>query len=248
MHCGSAGVHFFAAMRARAAHTRARPLRVTNRGAYLTTRGFAVTTALATAPVAQAAAAVAPSAAPAATVAGSDVFGPGLRSVVLYQYDSCPFCNRVRAYLDYARIPYTVVEVNPLLKSELSWSGDYKKVPVAVINGVRVVDSTCIIDMLEMLLRRSAALGSSKSSTPDGLATVRLSGVEAVGHGTQREAERRAWVDARLVRLLSPNIYRTLPEAWQVRSKHRVMHACRGLESVISWCRFSPQNDRPSST
>jgi glutaredoxin len=46
----------------------------------------------------------------------------------LYQYDPCPFCNKVRAVLDYHKLPYTVVEVNPMRKKELAFSKDYKKV------------------------------------------------------------------------------------------------------------------------
>ena len=63
------------------------------------------------------------------------------KEVVLYQYATCPFCNKVRrewlrhvawwsrdaplqlkAFLDYHKIPYKVVEVNPLTKKELKWS------------------------------------------------------------------------------------------------------------------------------
>jgi hypothetical protein len=44
------------------------------------------------------------------------------------QYDPCPFCNKARAYLDFHRIPYRAVEVNPITKRELAFS-DYKKVP-----------------------------------------------------------------------------------------------------------------------
>ncbi|KAL3574987.1 hypothetical protein D5086_023088 [Populus alba] len=36
------------------------------------------------------------------------------KEVVLYQYEACPFCNKVKAYLDYYDIPYKVVEVNPI--------------------------------------------------------------------------------------------------------------------------------------
>lgn len=54
--------------------------------------------------------------------------------MTLYQYDVCPFCNKVKAMLDFHAIPYDVVEVNPLFKSELAFS-EYKKVPVLVIDG-----------------------------------------------------------------------------------------------------------------
>lgn len=49
--------------------------------------------------------------------------------------------NKVRAYLDHARIPYVVVEVDPVLKGQLGFSS-YRKVPVAVVNGVQINDSS----------------------------------------------------------------------------------------------------------
>ena len=41
------------------------------------------------------------------------------------------------------------MEVNPLTKREIGFSKDYKKVPVVVIDGVQVNDSTAIIDAIE---------------------------------------------------------------------------------------------------
>lgn len=53
--------------------------------------------------------------------------------VTLYQYQTCPFCCKVRAFLDYYGIPYDVVEVNPVLRQQTKWSPKYRKVPIAVI-------------------------------------------------------------------------------------------------------------------
>ena len=103
------------------------------------------------------------------------------------------------------------MEVDPLLKSQLAWSRDYRKVPIAVINGRRVVDSSAIIDYCEELLGRDGGGGG-----------VHLAGLSPLGSGTPRERSRREWVDSRLVRLLTPNIYRTLPEAWQASCGRRV--------------------------
>ncbi|KAL5995693.1 hypothetical protein ACLOJK_041809 [Asimina triloba] len=69
------------------------------------------------------------------------------RDVVLYQYEACPFCNKVKAFLDYHGIPYKVVEVNPLSKKEIKWS-DYKKVPILTVDGEPLVDSSDIINKL----------------------------------------------------------------------------------------------------
>ncbi|CAN6682868.1 unnamed protein product [Malus baccata var. baccata] len=42
------------------------------------------------------------------------------KDVVLYQYEACPFCNKVRAFLDYYNIPYKVMEVNPINRKRLN--------------------------------------------------------------------------------------------------------------------------------
>lgn len=47
------------------------------------------------------------------------------------------------AFLDYYDIPYKVVEVNPLSKKETKWS-EYKKVPILMVDGVQMVDSSGI--------------------------------------------------------------------------------------------------------
>ena len=54
-----------------------------------------------------------------------------LPQLTFYQYRTCPFCCKARAYLNYCDIPYTVVEVNPLFKREMKFS-QYKKVPFIV--------------------------------------------------------------------------------------------------------------------
>ena len=50
----------------------------------------------------------------------------------LFQYQICPFCNIVKSTLDYTKVPYETIEVNPLTKAEIKsepLSGEYKKVP-----------------------------------------------------------------------------------------------------------------------
>lgn len=51
----------------------------------------------------------------------------------------------ISAFLDYYDIPYKVVEVNPISKKEIKWS-DYKKVPILMVDGEQLVDSsgTCL--------------------------------------------------------------------------------------------------------
>lgn len=49
--------------------------------------------------------------------------------------------SAIAAFLDYYDIPYKIVEVNPLSKKEIKWS-DYKKVPILMVDGEQMVDSS----------------------------------------------------------------------------------------------------------
>uniref|UniRef100_A0A2N9FR74 Prostaglandin E synthase 2 n=1 Tax=Fagus sylvatica TaxID=28930 RepID=A0A2N9FR74_FAGSY len=117
----------------------------------------------------------------------SHKFSP--KDMVLYQYEACPFCNKVKAFLDYYKIPYEAVEVNPINKKEIKWS-DYKKVPILKVDDEQMVDSSDIIDKLFQRIHPENPV---------------VDGVE--------ETKWRGWVDNHLVHVLSPNIYRTTSEA-----------------------------------
>ncbi|KAL3517082.1 hypothetical protein ACH5RR_023984 [Cinchona calisaya] len=136
----------------------------------------------------------------AASSAADEVYAkeplpPNVRpdDVVLYQYEACPFCNKVKAFLDYYNIPYKIVEVNPLSKKEIKWS-DYKKVPILMVDGEQMVDSSVIIDKLSPKIRPSVAVKPSQEADDE-------------------EKKWRGWVDNHLVHILSPNIYRNTSEA-----------------------------------
>ena len=58
-------------------------------------------------------------------------------NVTLYQFASCPFCNKVRTFLDYYGMTYNIVEVDPIFKKEIKFS-EYRKVPIVVIQGIQV--------------------------------------------------------------------------------------------------------------
>ncbi|KAG6499994.1 hypothetical protein ZIOFF_039808 [Zingiber officinale] len=109
------------------------------------------------------------------------------KDVVLYQYEACPFCNKVKAFLDYHDIRYKIVEVNPLSKKEIEWS-DYKKVPILVVNGEQLINSSDIVRNLDARLH-------PEKVTDD------------------EEAKWLRRVDDHLVHMLAPNIYRTTSEA-----------------------------------
>lgn len=55
----------------------------------------------------------------------------------LYQYQTCPFCCKTRAVLDYYGFDYKIVEVNPLSRKEIKFS-KYRKVPILVSGKVQV--------------------------------------------------------------------------------------------------------------
>ena len=55
----------------------------------------------------------------------------------LYQYATCPFCCKVRAYLDFYGVEYDIVEVNPIFRNEIKFS-EYRKVPILKSGDVQV--------------------------------------------------------------------------------------------------------------
>ncbi|CAF0876993.1 unnamed protein product [Rotaria sp. Silwood1] len=76
-------------------------------------------------------------------------------NVTLYQFVTCPFCCKVRAYLNYNRIPYDIVEVNSVTQKETKWSL-YNSVPIVVIENehIQLNDSNLIISAIESYLRQ----------------------------------------------------------------------------------------------
>ncbi|GAX78327.1 hypothetical protein CEUSTIGMA_g5769.t1 [Chlamydomonas eustigma] len=123
------------------------------------------------------------------------------KSLVLYQYEVCPYCCKVKAALDYYKLPYIVVEVNPLLKSELSWSS-YKKVPVLKMDEEVVVGSSAIVSRLTAEVE--AVSKKSPSKKPVGQSGISI----------EEEVKWRKWVDEKFVKILTANIYRSWSESW----------------------------------
>ncbi|GLC33355.1 hypothetical protein PLESTB_000342200 [Pleodorina starrii] len=181
-------------------------------------------------------------------------------NITLYQYEVCPYCCKVRAFLDYYKLPYTVIEVNPLTKGELKWS-TYKKVPVVQLDEEIVADSSAIMSRLATDIAAArpappppaaaAAAPASTSQPPapaakrssswsfwgsrggDATAAPDVSGATdqapaaaaaaaaapAAAPGApstealSEEIRWRKWVDEKLVKVLTANIYRNWDES-----------------------------------
>ncbi|KAL4660331.1 prostaglandin E synthase 2-like [Arapaima gigas] len=154
--------------------------------------------------------------------------------LTLYQYKTCPFCSKVRAFLDYHGLPYEIVEVNPIMRQEIKWS-EYRKVPVVVLNGtVQINDSSVIISALKTyLISREKTISQIIVCYPE-LRSKNEKGKEVIEYSnkywlmlTENESENlypekdsrkeemkwRQWADDWLVHLISPNVYRTPSEA-----------------------------------
>lgn len=52
--------------------------------------------------------------------------------IVLFQFQTCPYCCKVRAFLDAHGLSYDVVEVDAVLRQSIKWS-KYKKVPIMLV-------------------------------------------------------------------------------------------------------------------
>ena len=61
----------------------------------------------------------------------------GSNAITLYQYQTCPFCCKTRAFLDYHGVQYNVMEVSPVSRREIKFS-KYKAVPFIVGDEVQV--------------------------------------------------------------------------------------------------------------
>ncbi|XP_076747300.1 prostaglandin E synthase 2 isoform X1 [Maylandia zebra] len=158
----------------------------------------------------------------------------GSLKLTLYQYKTCPFCSKVRAFLDYHGLPYEIVEVNPVMRKEIKWS-TYRKVPILMVDGeVQLNDSSVIISSLKTYLVNKKKSMSDilrcypemKSVNDRGKEVIEynnkywlmLSEGETVAVYPQKEMQKeemkwRQWADDWLVHLISPNVYRTTNEA-----------------------------------
>lgn len=133
------------------------------------------------------------------------------KSIIVYQYEVCPFCCKVKTFLDYHKMPYSTVEVNPITKGELSWTS-YRKVPVVKLDDDVVADSSAIISRLQAELN-----AAEPAAAKGGWLRGKQSGSTSAGSRADEEQWRK-WVDERFVKVLTANIYRTWDESWSTTS------------------------------
>ncbi len=112
------------------------------------------------------------------------------KMLTLYQFEACPFCWKVKAALDYKGLDYELVEVNPLNKKELSFSPEYRKVPILVTDEHQINGSTEILEFLD-------------KEFPE----------RPVFDGTPEEKQWFDWANDTLVPALPPVIYATFGKA-----------------------------------
>ncbi|KAJ8866182.1 hypothetical protein PR048_033706 [Dryococelus australis] len=156
--------------------------------------------------------------------------------LMLFQYPTCPFCCKVRAFLDYFGLSYDVVEVDPVLRQEIKWS-QYKKVPILVVQleeGYQQLnDSSMIISCLASFLNdprqnlKDVVKYYPKMEFKDDDGSVKSEVLNRyflmfqevpTGRTTEnlvQERKWRKWADDKLVHVLSPNVYQTPNEALQ---------------------------------
>ncbi|KAL0279772.1 UNVERIFIED_CONTAM: hypothetical protein PYX00_001258 [Menopon gallinae] len=177
--------------------------------------------------------------------------------LTLFQYPTCPFCCKVRAFLDYYGISYDVVEVDPVLRQQTKWT-TYKKVPILLVKTdegyQQLNDSTMIISALTSFLHdKKMQLSEILDFYPvieyknqkgekktDVLNRYFLMFQESVPKGKMYESVKterqwREWADDVLVHTLSPNVYRTPSESLQ---------AFTWFSEVGEWDRLFPAWER----
>lgn len=73
---------------------------------------------------------------------------------------------QVRTLLDYLGVSYDVVEVNPVLRSQLKWSDNYRKVPILIVESgdgeiIKLTDSSMIVSTLYSFLQEKTSTSAS---------------------------------------------------------------------------------------
>ncbi|XP_033643439.1 prostaglandin E synthase 2-like [Asterias rubens] len=155
--------------------------------------------------------------------------------LTLYQYQVCPFCCKLRAFLDFYGFPYQIVEVDPIRRKEVKFS-EYRKVPILVQEGQdgnksQMNDSSVIISALttfmtteekdfQRIISFFPQINSQdkKASTEFANKYEIMTGTPGRSESEKEEKQWREWVDHVLVHYIPPNIYRNPSESIQAFS------------------------------
>lgn len=115
--------------------------------------------------------------------------------IQLYQFEVCPFCCKVRSVLDYKKLPYEKIEVNPINKEEIRFAKPYGKVPILKDGGQTLMESNDIIEYLDDRYPEKPVFSTDPAKK-------------------KKQKEWIQYVDEELVIILPPNIYRNFSEAY----------------------------------
>ncbi|VDN00882.1 unnamed protein product [Thelazia callipaeda] len=155
----------------------------------------------------------------------------------LYQYEACPFCCKVRAFLDYYGFSYDIVEVSPLTRKEIKKLDSVSKLPTVIAQGdQKLSDSSLIISILaSYMMQNNRSLEEIINLYPKKTTIVKETGKEVVTYpnmykiikpgnalskleeeNARKEEKWRKWVDEHFVHLIVPNVYRSWGECIQM--------------------------------
>ena len=161
--------------------------------------------------------------------------GQAAPDIRLYQYHICPFCNISKSLLAYAKLDYEKVEVNPLTKQELKpWSGDYRKVPIAVIDEEQINGSEQIIAALLNLPYVQQYLQSRWNEEEDNgrdNTTATAMTMQQFQNSDNSQKWMRYAVDD-LAALLYPNICGTLGDSYDAFSYVKSVDSFTGAQKM----------------
>ncbi|VDK73485.1 unnamed protein product [Litomosoides sigmodontis] len=155
----------------------------------------------------------------------------------LYQYEACPFCCKVRAFLNYYGFSYDVVEVSPLTRKEIKKLDGVSKLPTVVAQMDRKLsDSSLIMSILtSYMTRNDRSLDDIIEFYPEQTKIIKETGKQITTRpnmykimtslnepskmeqeSARKEEEWRKWVDEHFIPLIVPNVYRSWNECTEI--------------------------------
>lgn len=182
--------------------------------------------------------------------------------ITLYQYQNCPFCSKVRSFLNAYDVPFEIVEVHPFSRKEISFS-EYKKVPLVTIEQDGVVhqinDSSVIISaMASYMIDDTRPLADIVKNFAE-VTETKLDGKEVKvipnknylfidehlltpvkERALKKETKWREWTDSYFIHLISPNLYRSLGESYNACSYHISLGQLNGTWAGVVGKYFGP--------